>query len=314
MKWKVLVSAPYMQVEIKRFRPIFKENNIEIVVPTVKERLEEEELMAWVSDIDGAICGDDRFTECVLQNAPRLKVICKWGTVIDSIDLDACRARGIVVSNTPNAFSDPVADTVMGYILCFTRNLVSLDRSMKARNWNKISGRALQECILGIIGVGNVGKAVVQRASAFGMEILGNDLIETPEEFLISYRMKMVSREELVKTSDIISLHCDLNQTSFHLIDDSAFKKMKKNAIIINTSRGAVIDEGALIRALKKKQIAGAAIDVFEIEPLPADSPLYEMDNVLLSPHNANSSPGAWERVHQSTIKSLINELRKSLA
>ena len=171
MTRKVLVSAPYMQPVIDRFRSIFEENEIELVIPPVKERLDEEELMEWVNDIDGAICGDDRFTERVLKAAPRLRVISKWGTGLDSIDQEACKRVGIAVRNTPNAFSEPVADTVMGYVLALARQLIPMDREMHAGGWSKQPGISLRECTLGVIGVGNVGKAVVRRALAFGMRL-----------------------------------------------------------------------------------------------------------------------------------------------
>jgi len=124
MAYKVLISAPYMQPEIDRFRPVLEEHGVEVVVPPVEERMEEDELLEWIGDVDGVICGDDRFTERVLDAAPKLKVIAKWGTGIDSIDQEACRERGIEVRNTPDAFSEPVADTVLGYVLCFARNQI----------------------------------------------------------------------------------------------------------------------------------------------------------------------------------------------
>jgi len=246
-----------------------------------------------------------------LLAAPNLKVISKWGTGIDSIDRNACQRLGISVRNTPNAFSEPVADTVFGYILCFSRNLLSLDRRMKDGAWNKTTSRALHECTLGVIGVGNVGKAVVRRATAFGMHILGNDLIEMPAEFLTEIDVEMVSKEKLLRQADFVSLHCDLNPTSYHLMSDAQFALMKSTAVLINTARGSIVDEPALIRALQERRITGAALDVFEIEPLPCNSPLRQMENVLLAPHNANSSPGAWERVHWSTISNLLDELHR---
>jgi D-3-phosphoglycerate dehydrogenase len=312
MGWKVLVTAPYMQPVIDRFRPVFTENDIEIVVPPVNERLEEADLLQWIGDIDGVICGDDRFTERVLQAAPKLKVISKWGTGIDSIDRAACQRLGIAVRNTPNAFSEPVADTVIGYILCFARNLLWLDKRMKEGVWQKTASRALRECTLGVIGVGNVGKVVVRRALAFGMRVLGNDIVEMPADFLAETGIEMVSKEALLRQADFVSLNCDLNPTSYHLMSDAEFALMKPTAVVINTARGPVIDEPALIRALQEKRIAGAALDVFEVEPLPADSPLRQMDNVLLAPHNANSSPEAWERVHWNTINNLLDELQRS--
>jgi D-3-phosphoglycerate dehydrogenase len=301
-----------MQPVIDRFRSIFEENDIELFAPPVHERFTEEELLEWISDVDGVICGDDRFTERVLNSAPKLKVISKWGTGIDSIDVQACQRLGIAVRNTPNAFSDPVADSVLGYILAFARNLVVQDRHMKRGAWQKIPSRSLRECTLGVIGVGNVGKAVIQRAAAFHMRLLGNDLLEMPAEFLARAGIEMLPKESLLRQADFISLNCDLNPTSYHLINDETLSLVMPNAVLINAARGPVVDEAALIKALKEKHLAGAALDVFEVEPLPPESPLRQMDNVLLAPHNANSSPASWERVHQSTIKNLLEELGRA--
>jgi phosphoglycerate dehydrogenase-like enzyme len=310
MRWKVLVSAPYVQRDLNRFRQVFEENDVEIMVPPVSERLEEEDLLQWIGDVDGVMCGDDRFTERVLRAAPRLKVISKWGTGIDSIDLAACRRLGIVVCNTPDAFTNPVADTVMGYVLCFARELVRLDRTMRQGTWQKDMGRTLRECTLGVIGVGRIGKAVVRRAVAFGMRVLGNDVVEMPADFVVDTGIIMVSKNDLLCQADFVSLNCDLNPTSYHLIGDAELALMRPSAVLVNTARGSVVDEPALVRALQAGRIAGAGLDVFEVEPLPVDSPLLTLDNVLLAPHNANSSPEAWERVHWSTVRNLINVLQ----
>lgn len=312
MAWKVLVTAPYMQPVIERFRPIFLQHDVELIVPPVKERFEEEDLLQWISEVDGVICGDDRFTERVLMAAPKLKVLSKWGTGIDSIDQQTCKKLGIAVRNTPDAFSQPVADSIMGYILCFARNLLWMDQAMRKGVWQKIHGRSLRECVLGVIGVGNVGKVLVRRAVAHGMHVLGNDLVEMPKDFLEETGIEMTSKEELLKQSDFVSINCDLNPTSYHLMDEARFAQMKDTAIVINTARGPVVKEEALIWALENGKIGGAALDVFEEEPLPEDSRLLKMDKVLLAPHNANSSPEAWERVHQTTIRNLLEELEKS--
>lgn len=312
MNWKVLISAPYMQPVVERFRPMLEENGCDLFVPPVEERFEEEDLLQWINAIDGVICGDDRFTEKVLSAAPRLKVISKWGTGIDSIDQDACQKLGIAVCNTPNAFSEPVADTVLGYMLSFARNIPFMDTAMKAGVWEKIPGRSLRECTLGVLGVGDVGKAVVRRAVGFGMTILGHDLKEMPESFLTETGIQMVtSKEELLRNSDFVSVNTDLNSTSYHLMNKEAFSMMKPTAVLINTSRGPVVHEEALVEALKSKQIAGAGLDVFEFEPLPEASPLRNMDNVLIAPHNSNSSPEAWEHVHLNTINNLLRELKE---
>ena len=312
MGWKVLVTAPYMQLVIDRFKPLFDKHDVKLIVPSVEERFEEEDLLQWISDVDGVVSGDDRFTERVLQAATRLKVISKWGTGIDSIDQEACKKLGIAVRNTPDAFSEPVADSIIGYILCFARNLLWMDQAMRKGVWQKIPGRSLRECVLGVVGVGNVGKALVRRAVAHGMRVFGNDLVEMEQDFLEETHIEMVSKEELLEQSDFVSINCDLNPTSYHLMDEARFAQMKGTAIVINTARGPVVKEEALIRVLENGKIGGAALDVFEEEPLPENSPLRKMENVLLAPHNANSSPEAWERVHQITIHNLLEELEKS--
>lgn len=312
MAWKVMISAPYMQPVVDRFRHIFNDHNIEIIIPPVDERMEEDQLLEYMGDIDGVICGDDKFTEKVLESSPKLKVLSKWGTGIDSIDQAFCKKQGIEIRRTPNAFSEPVGDTVLGYMLTFSRNIPWVDKEMKKGNWEKIPCRALRECTLGVIGVGDTGKAVVRRAKCFGMHIIGNDIVDVSEDFIDETGIEMAGKEQLLQEADFISLNCDLNPTSYHLVSYNEFKLMKDTAIIINAGRGPVLDEAALIDALQNNKVAGAALDVFENEPLPHDNPLLKMENVILSPHNANSSPEAWENVHMKTINNLIEVLELS--
>jgi D-3-phosphoglycerate dehydrogenase len=303
----VLISAPYMLPHVARFRPILEHFGLELILAEVDERLSEEELMAFAGQVDGVICGDDRFTRAVQEAyAPRLKVISKWGTGIDSIDQDAAADLDIKIGNTPGAFTNPVADTVLGYILAFARQGPWMDKALKRGKWNKPPSRALNECSLGVVGVGAIGKAVIQRANAFDMAVLGNDVIKIDPDFITQYSVNMLSLEDLLSQADFITINCDLNPTSRHLINHRTLEHMKPSAIIINTARGPIIEEHALIEALQNQRLAGAALDVFEVEPLPEDSPLRSMDNVLLAAHNSNSSPSAWERVHWRTIRNLL--------
>lgn len=303
----VLVSAPYMIPVLDRFRPLFERAGIELLVASVEERLSEDELLGYAGQVDGAICGDDRFTGQVLAAlAPRLKVISKWGTGIDSIDREAADRLGIRVYNTPGAFTEAVADSVLGYILAFARQTPWMDRAMKAGRWEKIPGRALHECCLGVVGVGAIGKSVLRRARAFGMALLGNDIVTIPAEFVSEVGVEMTTLADLLGRADFVSLNCDLNPTSRHLIDRAALEAMRPTAVLINTARGPVVDQAVLVAALQAGRIAGAALDVYEDEPLPAESPLLTMENVLLAPHNANSSPAAWERVHFNTVRNLF--------
>jgi D-3-phosphoglycerate dehydrogenase / 2-oxoglutarate reductase len=306
----ILYSAPYMIPLLPRYRPLLEGLGMQLIVPEVHERLDENELLAYAGAFDGTICGDDHYTPRVLEAcSPRLKVISKWGTGIDSINLQAAETLGIQVRNTPNAFTIPVADTVLGYMLTFARRLPWMDRAVKSGQWEKIPSRALSECTLGVVGVGKIGKAVIRRARAFGMKLLGNDIIPIDQVFLSKNGVEMTSLENLLAHSDFVSLNCDLNPTSFHLMNATTLAYIKPSAILINTSRGPVVDEPALISALQAGKLAGAALDVFEVEPLPADSPLTKMDNVMLASHNANSSPKAWERVHQNTVNNLLEGL-----
>ncbi len=291
MKYQILLTAPYMIPFVDRFQPIFDQYNLELIVPAVQERMEEADLLKYAGQFDGAICGDDRYTERVIQAcAPRLKVISKWGTGIDSIDAESCSRYGIKVCRTPNAFTLPVADTVLGYILAF-------------------AGKSLSECTLGVVGVGNIGKAVTRRARAFGMKVYGTDIVDIDHVFIVETGIEMTSLQSLFSNSDFISVHCDLNPTSYHLINHDTLAWLKPNSVLINTARGPIVEEKALIEALQAKRLAGAALDVFELEPLPVESPLMKMDNVMLAPHNSNSSPAAWERVHWMTIRNLLEGL-----
>lgn len=306
----ILMSAPYMIPTLSRFQPVFDHYGIDLIVPEVHERMEADELLPYAGQVDGAICGDDRYTAQVLECfAPRLKVIAKWGTGVDSLDRVAGARLGVQIRNTPNAFTLPVADTVMGYMLAFARRQPWMDKMVKAGVWDKIPGRSLSECTLGVIGVGNIGKAVIRRARAFGMKIVATDIVPIAPDFILENGVEMTTLKDLMQRADYISVNADLNPTSHHIINAESLSWCKPSAVIINSARGPLVDEPALIAALQAGQIGGAGLDVFEEEPLPADSPLCKLDNVMLAPHNANSSPSAWERVHWNTIRNLIDGL-----
>ncbi len=309
----VLFSAPYMLPSVERFRPVLERYGIDLIVANVQERLEEAEILKYAGQFDGVICGDDYFTARAIEACvPRLKVISKWGTGIDSIDQEAAARFGVKIGRTLNAFTLPVADTVMGYILAFSRRQPWMDKEMKMGKWEKIRSKALHESLLGVVGVGNIGKAVTRRARAFGMAVLGTDIVAIDHVFITETGIRMTSLDELLASVDYVSLNCDLNPTSFHLINVRTLGLMRPTSVLINTARGPIVDEAALVAALQQGTIGGAAMDVFEVEPLPYDSPMLKMDNVMLAPHNANSSPAAWEYVHWNTIKNLLEGLEIS--
>jgi len=309
-KRKILVSAPYILPVIEQYQTLFDENDAEFVKAVVEERLEEEDLLPIIAEFNGVVAGDDQFTRKVLEAASNLTVLVKWGTGIDSFDIEAAEECGIKICRTVDAFTEPVSDTVLGYILCFARNLEKMDRQMKAGVWDKVLGRALNESTIGVIGVGATGSGVLRRARTFGATLLGTDIRDVHPAHVKALDVSLVKLEELLERSDFVSVNCDLNSTSHHLMSKEQFKRMKSSAYLINTARGPIVDEKALVTALQVKEIAGAGMDVFEDEPVPNDSPLLKMDNVMIAPHNSNSSPKAWNRVHDSSLRQLFEALK----
>lgn len=305
MTRNVLITSAFFARVLAEHEPTLQQHGFVVRVVTGAERLDESALLAVVPDVEGVICGDDPFTARVMDAAPRLRVISKWGTGVDSIDLHAARARGIRVFNSPGAFTEPVADTAFAFILAFARRVVESDRAVRRGNWPKLQGHALAEATLGIVGFGASGAAVARRGLAFGMRVIACDARPISDKIQEAGAVP-ATFEDVIAGSDYVSLHCDLNASTRHLINEDILARMRPGAVLINTARGPIIDESALARALESGALRGAGLDVFEIEPLPTDSALRRLDNVLLSPHNANSSPGAYDRVHRESLRNLL--------
>ncbi len=283
----------------------------ELLLRPPAQQWNEDELIDMVGDIDLALCGGDQWTARVMDAAPNLLAICKWGTGINAIDLNAAAERGIEVRNVPDAFSAPVSDTVLSFMLCFARKTPWLDRAIKAPSvggqggWEPIEGVSLGECTLGVVGVGAIGSTVLHKARAFGMRTFGVDPVTPPERVIDQTGVTMTDLDTLLAESDFISINCDLNPSSHHLIDAKALARCKPSVVLINTARGPIVDQKALTHALTAGAIAGAGLDVFETEPLAADDPLRTMDNVLLSPHLSQSSPRACWRTHERVMDNI---------
>lgn len=309
MSWKVLVTAPRACDAIDRYRRELGAAGCVVSAHRPLERLEEEELLPLVGEVDAIVCGDDRFTARVLGAAPRLKVIAKWGTGIDAIDIEAARRHGVTVCNTPNAFSDPVADAVLGYMLLFARRLDRMTEDMRAGKWCHTPLRALSDCTVGIVGFGHIGTAVARRAAACGMRILACDIRSIAGRTAGDLGVGVVSLDTLLPESDFVTLHVDLRPENRGLMNRDRIGLMRPSAVLINTARGPLVDEDALVAALEGGRLAGAALDVFDVEPLPAASRLRALPNVYLAPHNGNSSPAAAERVHVNTIRNVLDVL-----
>ena len=297
----MLLPAEKMKVE-----GLLSKHNFDITWAHVKERLSEDDLLDIIGKFDGIICGDDCFSENVYKNAKNLKVIVKWGTGIDSIKAKIAERYNVRVCRTPNAFTDPVADTTLVYILAFCRTIRDNDKIIKEGGWGKPQGYTLREKTVGIIGFGNIGRAVAKRLKPFGCRVMVNDLNEISHHISKELNVQAVKKDQIYQDCDFITLHTDLNNQSYHMINLQTLSKMKQRPFIINTSRGRVVKEEDLIHSLKNGQIQGAGLDVFETEPLPKNSPLRNMSNVWLSSHNSNSSAACWQTVHINSINMLV--------
>ena len=276
----------------------------------VEERLEEKDLLPIIAKYNGILCGDDRITDKVIDTAVNLKAIVKWGTGIDSINKEYAESRGIKVLRTPNAFTEPVSDTVLAIMLNEVRGLVKNDSVVKSGKWEKPQGYMLCEKTIGIIGFGNIGQAVAKKLIPFGPKVLMNDLKSFSNDVWKSLNVSPVSKDEIYKICDIITIHCDLNPTSKYILNADSFSKMAKKPYIINTARGLLIKEKDLVFAIENGLISGAGLDVFEFEPLPLDSPLRFMDTIVASCHNSNNSPSCWDRVHRNSLEMMSEGLK----
>lgn len=309
MSQKVLISCLQLQANIEDYRHLFAERDIEIELPIVDQQLTAPKLLGIIDRFDGVIAGDDEFTEEVLEKATRLKIIARWGVGVDAVDLVAAERLGIQVVNTPNVFADEVADIVIGYVIMMSRQLHKLDRSVRDGGWAKIEGISLRGKTLGVIGMGSIGRAVAQRGLASGMSILGYDVAPVPQSFVEETRTHIVDLQELISHSDFISLNCNLTDSNRHMLGAAEFASMKPGVYLVNTARGPLIDELALVSALQDGRVAGAALDVFETEPLPLENPLRKFDNCIFGTHNSSNSREAVMRVNQLSVENLLEGL-----
>jgi D-3-phosphoglycerate dehydrogenase len=307
--YRVLVSCPLILDAIDDYADLLGSYGIAHDVADVDQQLDEGELLELLPDYDGILAGDDELTARVIEASPRLSVIAKWGIGTDGIDFDAAEEHGVRVFNTPGAFADEVADTVVGYAVMLTRELHHVDREVREGNWYCPRGVSLAGRTFGIVGVGSIGSAVARRAAALGTDVLGHDVRPIPEELRTETGIEPVEREELFERSDVVSLNCALNDETAGMVDTDALDLIGPEGYLINTSRGELVVEADLIAALEEDRIAGAALDVFETEPLTEESPLTEMDHTILGSHNAQNTEEAVSRVHDRTVANLVEGL-----
>ncbi len=273
------------------------------------------ELEKAVEGIDGLLCLlTDTIDEALLAKSPRLKVISNYAVGYDNIDLESCSKRKIAVTNTPGVLTEATADLAWALLMAAARRLVEADRYVREgrfKSWGPMLflGREVNDKTLGVVGLGRIGRAVARRAGGFNMRVLyhGRHRVGAEEEYNLGVEYKPF--EQLLKEADYISLHVPLNEETRHMIGAKELKLMKSSAILVNTSRGPVIDEKSLVRALKRNEIGGAALDVYEHEPVPAPG-LTELPNAVLAPHIASATTETRTKMAVMAAENLLAGLK----
>jgi phosphoglycerate dehydrogenase-like enzyme len=269
--------------------------------------VDEDQLCELVSSAGGIITGLEHISPKVMAAAPHLKVVSAGGVGYDHIDVDEANKRGITVAICAGCNNHAVSELAFGMMLNLARQVLVADNAMRSEGWARMMGGELWGKTLGIVGLGRVGKATALLGKAFGMRILAND-VDWNITFANEHGITYVPLDTLLREADYISLHCPLDQVTRGLIDEDAIDKMKESAILINTARGPVVKQEALVNALASKRIAGAGLDVFEVEPHP-DNPYTEFDNVILTPHIGGSTQEAFDRAMYLAMVNVSNVL-----
>ncbi len=272
-------------------------------------------LLDVVRNVDGMVSLlNERIDADLMDAAPRLKVVANYAVGYNNIDVPAATERGIMVTNTPDVVTDATADLAWSLLMAIARELVVVDRFTRSGRWKEwhpedFIAADITGTTLGIVGLGRIGRAVARRASGFDMRILYTDARRAGKELEDTCNATFVDFDELLRESDFVTLHIPLDETTFHMIDKEALRRMKSTAYLVNVSRGAVVDEAALVEALNTGEIAGAALDVYEDEPRLTEG-LAELDNAILIPHLGANSRRTRDRMARMTVDNVVAALR----
>lgn len=305
----ILVTCRQMQVELPRHRERIEKLGYEVIAPELagRQQFTAAELLEYSERLVGIIAGDDQLDRKFFDGAAKLKTVIRWGIGMDSVDHEAARDHGVTVRNTPGVFGHEVADAAFGYILNLVRGYIAVDAAVRRGEWPKLEGISLAGARLGIVGFGAIGRETARRGAGFGMEVIACD----PFTDAAQTNVPLVDLDELLATSRFIVLACPLTPETFHLINAERLAVVRPDAYLVNVARGPVVLENDLIDALKSGRLAGAALDVFEVEPLPLDSELRTLPNVVLGAHNASNTREGVARASDTAVDFLIEELAR---
>jgi phosphoglycerate dehydrogenase-like enzyme len=304
MSWKVLVTASGLGKAGRQAESLLRLSGCELVMPPRFGPYPARDIEPLLERTDAVIASLDEFSQAVLMSpsASQLKIISRWGAGFDSVDIPAATRAGIVVTYTPGLLDEPVAEYTFALLLAMARRVPGFLADPSNGIWRPAWGNDLADKTLGIIGCGRIGLAVARRAAAFSLKLIGCDPKPITEPGIRS-----VTLDALLAESDFVSLHAALNDSSRGMIGEPQFRRMKSSALLINTARGALVDEAALAEALRAGRIAGAALDVFTTEPLPADNPLRSAPNLLISPHQGGFTFETGEKVSLAAAQSVLD-------
>lgn len=303
----VLVTCPPMLGQFDLFVDYAADHGLRLHRANVTQVMTEDELCEILPNYDGWIIGDDPATRRVFETAQsgRLTAAVKWGIGVDNVDFAACKDLGIPIINTPMMFGAEVADVATGFVLGLARELFLIDRGVRAGNWPKPAGISLTGRRVGVIGLGDIGRNTVQRMRALGLTVVAYDPgVEGDAGFS---GLERAAWPEAVEDLDFLVFTCALNKHNFHMLNAEVLAKCKPGVRVVNVARGPLIDEQALIAALQSGHVHSAALDVFEVEPLPMDSPLRDMDRCIFGSHNGSNTVDAVIRASHEAINRLSN-------
>ena len=305
---KILVTPTSLQpAKGSKALEILREFSDDLVFNELGRPLTEDELIPLLKDCDGYVAGLDFVTEKVINSCENLKIISRYGAGFDRVDIAAAKAKGIPVTNTPGVNAEAVGELAFSLILSVARRITYLNNSTRNGEWVRSTGMELKGKTIGIMGLGAIGQVVARCAKGFEMNVIAYDPFIN-EAYCKENNITVCTFDEVVEQADVISLHLPLLDSTKHMINKDAISKMKPTTILINTSRGGIIDEDAAYEALKAGKLGGLGLDAFEIEP-PTGSTLFELDNVVVTPHTGAHTKEATDNMANAAIKNLIDVL-----
>jgi D-3-phosphoglycerate dehydrogenase len=288
--FEVLVTCPPMLGMLEEFTAYGKSRGLKLVPARTTQVLSTDKLSSLLPDYDGWIIGDDPATRDVFMagHEGRLRAAVKWGIGVDNVDFDACAELGIPITNTPNMFGGEVADIATGYLVGLARETFMIDREIRAGGWPKPAGMSISGKRIGLVGFGDIGRQTAKRLSGFDVQVTVYDPAIAGDTGFDFARLQ--SFPDGLDELDFLILTCSLNEQNFHMLNADTIARLKPGARVINVARGPLIDEAALASALRSGHIHSAALDVFELEPLPGNSPLRELPRCVFGSHNSSNT------------------------